>query len=71
MHNLKRLFSFYDSYDNYKSYLLNDLLINNNLEYVHIENYESSSNIIRSMELSGNIANLPYLSIYIYIFIQD
>ena len=41
LHNLKRIYSYDDKYDNEGSCLLEDLFRNNKLEYVYIKNGEN------------------------------
>lgn len=62
LYNLKKICSYYDKYNNKESCFLNDLFINNKLEYVDIYNYQEF-NIIDSKIVFNNIANLYYLNI--------
>lgn len=61
---MKRIYSCDDRYDNEGNSLLEDILKDKSLEYVHIFNYRLNSNIVNSMTLSENISTLRYLDIY-------
>lgn len=57
------MYSSNDMYRSDRSCFLNDICMNNKLEYVHIEVNSISDNIVRTMVLSKNISDLHYLHI--------
>ena len=63
LHNLKRIYSKYDKYESNDKCLIEDLFKNNKLEYVCVHDWNSNSNIVKSIALSHNIANLRYMDI--------
>ena len=64
LHNLKRIYSDRDKYESNDSCLFEELFKNNKLEYIHVYTLYADRNIVKSMVLSNNIANLRYMYIY-------
>lgn len=64
LHNLKRLRSLYDKYEDDEQCLLAKLFENNKMEYIHVYNADPDSNIINSTNFSQNITNLRYMNVY-------
>lgn len=58
MRNLKRVCSYNDKYRDAEHCFLESLLANNGLEYVHVENDYSGTNVLRSFVLSENLGSL-------------
>ena len=64
LHNLKRIYSYNDRYDNDESCLLEDLFKYSKLEYVYTFNVRAINNIVGQATLSENVSNLRYLYVY-------
>ena len=64
LHNLKRIGCFDDKYKSNDGCLIEELFKKNKLEYIHVFNWNSNTNIVKSMTLSYNIANLRYMQVY-------
>ena len=56
---MKRFYSWYDKYESTETCMLEDLLKNNKLEYIHINTYKDK-NIVKTMTISSNIDNIRY-----------
>ena len=63
LYKLKRIDSYEDKYETKDSCLLEDLFKNNKLEYINVRNDIPDSNIVKSMVLLHNIANLRFMYI--------
>lgn len=52
-----------DKYENEESCLLEDLFMNNKLEYIYIKNNESENKKLQYITVSKNITDLRYLCV--------
>ena len=59
--NLRRIYSYWDEYEENGNCLIQDLFENNRLEYVYIHNGVLDSNIVKSFVIRDNIENLRYM----------